>query len=91
MSNKKNKKKLGYLSTKRIKTNRIYSRKKKEWIERKIKELYETNRKRDKRKFYKDVRNLSILLNVTTLVYNDKGGYMLSEKKNKYREDGKIL
>jgi hypothetical protein len=46
-----------------IKANRICKRKKKEWIERKIKELNETNTKRDTRKFYKDVRNLSIYCN----------------------------
>jgi len=48
MSNKKNKNKLGYLSTKRIKL--IEFARKKEWIEMKIKELNEANRKRDTRK-----------------------------------------
>ena len=48
---------------KRIKANRICRRKKKEWIERKIKELNKTNTKRDTRKFYKDIRNLSIYCN----------------------------
>ena len=42
---------------KRIKSNRICRRKKKEWLERKLKEINETNRKKDTRKFYKDVRN----------------------------------
>jgi len=41
-------------------------------MERKIKELNETNRKRDTRKFYKDVRNLSNLRNVTTFVCKDE-------------------
>ena len=36
---------------KRIKPNRICRRKKKEWIERKLKEINETNRKKDTRKF----------------------------------------
>ena len=66
---------------KRIKANRICRRKKKEWIERKIKELNETNRKRDTRKFYKDVRNLSTRPTVTTLVCKDKDGNILSEQK----------
>jgi hypothetical protein len=35
---------------KRIKANRICRRKKEEWIERNIKELNETSRKRDTRK-----------------------------------------
>ena len=63
---------------KRTKTNRICRRKKKEWIEGKIKEINETNRKRDTRKFYKDVRNLSSLPTVTTLVCKDKDGNILS-------------
>jgi hypothetical protein len=37
---------------KRIKANRICRRKKKKWIERKIKELNETNRKRDTKKIF---------------------------------------
>ena len=41
---------------KRTKANRICRRKKKGWTERKIKELNETNKKMDSRKFYKDVR-----------------------------------
>jgi hypothetical protein len=44
---------------KRTQAKKICRRKKKEWIEGKIKQLNETNRKRDTRKFYKDVRNLS--------------------------------
>jgi hypothetical protein len=46
---------------KRTEANKICRRKKKELIERKIKELNETNRKKNRRKFYKDVRNLSNL------------------------------
>jgi hypothetical protein len=52
----------------------------KEWIERKINE---TNRKRDTRKFYKDVRNLSNLPTVTKVVCKDKDGNILSGKKKK--------
>ena len=52
-----------------------------EWIEGKIKELNETNKKRDTRKFYKDVRNLSNLSTVTTLICKDKDGNILSEQK----------
>jgi len=37
----------------RTKANRLCRRKKKEWIEGKIKEINETNRKRDTRKFYR--------------------------------------
>ena len=59
---------------KRVKANRLCRRKKKEWIERKIKELNETNRKRDTRKFCKDVRNVSNLPNATKLVCEDKDG-----------------
>jgi len=66
-----------------IKANTICKRKKKEWIGRKIKELNETNWKRDIRKFYKDVRNLSNLPNVTTLVYKDK-------MATYYREGGEM-
>jgi len=43
--------------------------------------LNEANRKRDKRKFYKDVRNLSNLSTVTASVCKDKDGNILSEKK----------
>jgi len=39
MSNKKSKSKLGYLLKKRIKSKRICRRKKKDWIERKLKEI----------------------------------------------------
>ena len=68
---------------KRTKANIICRRKKKkECIEGKIKDINETNRKRDTRKFYKDVRNLSSLPTVTTLVCKDnKDENILSEKK----------
>ena len=70
---------LNIYQQKRIKANRNCRRKKKEWIERKIIELNETNRKRDKRKVYKDVRNLS---NVATLVCRHKTAtYILSEQE----------
>jgi len=65
----------------KTKANRICRRKKKKWIERKIKELNETIKKRDTRKFYKDVRNLFNLRTVTTLVFKDKDGNILSEQK----------
>ena len=66
---------------KRTKANRICRRKKKDWTEGKIKEIKETYRKRETRKFYKDVRNLSNLPIVTTLVCNDTDGNILSERK----------
>ena len=66
---------------KRTKANRICRRKKKEWIEKKIKELNEANKKRDTRKFYKDVRSLSNLSTVTTMVCKDKDSNILSEQK----------
>jgi len=66
---------------KRTKANRICRRKKKEWIERKIKEINETNWKRDTRKFYKDVRNLSNLPTATTLVCKDKDSNILIRPK----------
>jgi len=66
---------------KRTKANRICRRKEKEWIEWKIKEINETNRKKDKRKFCKDVRKLFNLPTTMTLVYKDKDGNILSEKK----------
>jgi hypothetical protein len=44
----------------------------------KIKEI---NSKRDTRKFYKDIRNLSNLPTVMTLVCKDKDGNILSEEK----------
>ena len=66
---------------KRIKSNRICRIKKKEWMERKLKEIDETNRKKDTRKFYKFVRNLSNLPTTITLVCKDKDGNILSEKK----------
>ena len=71
---------------KRTQANRICRRKKKEWMEEKIK-LSETNRKRDTRKFYKDVRNLSNSPTETTLICEDKDGNILSEK-SKYWKDG---
>ncbi len=66
---------------KRLKANRTCRRKKKEWLEGKIKEINETNRKRDTRKFYKDVRRLSGLPIVMTLVCKDKDDNILSEKQ----------
>ena len=66
---------------KRIKANRTCRRKKKEWIERKIKEINETNRKRDSRKFYKDVRNLTNPSTAMTLVCKDKDSNILSAKR----------
>jgi hypothetical protein len=81
MSNKKTRTNLEIYQQKRTNANRICRRKKKEWIEGKIKELNETNRKRDTRKFYKDVRNLSNLPIVTTMVCKDKDGNILSGKK----------
>jgi len=63
---------------KRTKANKICRRrKKKELIERKIKEINDTNRKKDIRKFYKDVRNLSNLPSVATLVSKDKDSDIL--------------
>jgi len=50
-------------------------------VERKTKEINETNRKRDTRKFYKDVRNLSNLPIVRTLVCKEKDGNILLKKK----------
>ena len=69
---------------KRTRANRICRRKKKEWIEGKIKEINETNRKTDTRKFYKDIRNLSNLPTTMTLVCKDKDGNILSGKKKKF-------
>ena len=66
---------------KRTKANRICRRKKKEWIERKIKEINDTSRKKDTRKFYKDVTNLPNLPIAMILVCKDKDGNILSEKK----------
>jgi hypothetical protein len=60
-------------------------------MERKIKELNETNRKRDTRKLYKDVRNLSNLPKVMTLICKDKNGNILSEKKTNIRKMATIL
>ena len=65
---------------KRTQANRTCRKKKKEWIEGKIKQLNEANRKRDSKKFYKDVRNLS-KLPTETLICKDKDGNILSEKK----------
>ena len=56
--------------------------KKKEWIKRKIKEINETDRKKDTRKFYKDVRNLSNLPIAMTLVCKDKTAMYYQKKKN---------
>jgi hypothetical protein len=53
---------------KSTKANRTCRRKKKEWLERKIKEISESNRKKDTRKFYKDIKNLSYP-HITTLVF----------------------
>jgi len=77
----KTRKNLDIYHQKRTKANRICRRKKEEWTEMKIKELNETNKKRDTRTFYKDVRNLANLSTVTTLVYKDKDGNILSEQK----------
>jgi hypothetical protein len=66
---------------KRIKANRTCRRKKKEWLERKIKEINETNRKKDTRKFYKDIRYLSNPLTIMTLVCKDKDGKIFSDKR----------
>jgi hypothetical protein len=49
MSNKENKNKPENISTRRIKANRICRRKKKEWIEGKIKEINKINKKKDTR------------------------------------------
>jgi sorting nexin-29 len=63
-------------------------RKKKEWLNNKIKEINEINRNRETRKFYKDVRNLSNQPSAMTLVCKDKDGNTLSkqilEKWQKY-------
>jgi hypothetical protein len=64
-----------------IKANRISRRKKKEWLDNKIREINEINRNRDTRKFYKDVRNLSNQPSAMTLVCKDKDGNILSERK----------
>jgi hypothetical protein len=64
---------------KRTKANRACRRKKKEWLERKIKEISESNRKKDKRKFYKGIRNLAHPPTTTTLVCKDKDGKILSD------------
>jgi hypothetical protein len=56
-------------------------KKENKWIERKLKEINETNMKKDIRKFYKDVRNLSNLPTTMTLVCKDKDSNILSEKK----------
>ena len=56
----------------------MQKKEKKEWIERKIKEVNETNRERDTRKYYKDDRNLTNPSTAMTLVYEDKDGNTLS-------------
>jgi mannosyltransferase OCH1-like enzyme len=71
---------------KRIQANRICRRKKKDRIGKKIKQLNYTNMKRHTRKFYKDVRNLSNLPSVTTLLCTDKDGNILSERKKQILE-----
>jgi predicted site-specific integrase-resolvase len=63
--------------------NRICSRKKKEWLDNKIKEINEINRNKDTRKMYKDVRNLSNQPFAVTLVCKDKDGNILSERKQR--------
>jgi len=65
---------------KRVEAYRTCRRKKKEWMEKKIKELNGINRKKDTRKFYKDVRILAKPPIATTLVCKDKDGNILSEK-----------
>jgi len=77
----KTRKNLEIYHQKRTKANGICRRKKEEWIERKIKELNETNKKRDTRKCYNGVRNLSNLPTLTTLVCKDKDNNKLSEQK----------
>jgi hypothetical protein len=67
---------------KRTKANRTCRRKKKEWLERKSKETSESNRKKDTRKFYKDIRNLSHLPITMTLVCKDKDGKTLKYWKD---------
>ena len=54
---------------------------------RKIKQLNETNRKRDSRKFYKDVRNLSKLPTETSLICKDREA-TYCQKKSKYWKGG---
>jgi hypothetical protein len=66
---------------KRTKANRICRRKKKEWLDNKIKEINEINRNRDTRKLYKEVRNLSNQPSAMTLVCKDKDDNILSERK----------
>jgi hypothetical protein len=56
----------------KIKANRICRRKKKEWTERKIKGINETNMKEDTRKFYRDVIKLTNPYITATLVCKDK-------------------
>jgi hypothetical protein len=76
---------------KRTKANKICRRKNKEWIERKIKEINETNRKKDTRKFYKDVRNLTTPSITTPLICKDKDGNTLSKKKTNIGKMAKIF
>jgi hypothetical protein len=69
---------------KRTKANRPCRRKKKKWLERKIKEISESNRKKDTRKFYKDIGNLSHPPITTTLVCKDKDGKILSDERQTF-------
>jgi hypothetical protein len=64
---RKTRRNLDIYQQKRIIANTVCRRKKKEWIGRKIKEINETNRKTDTRKFDKDGRNLSNLPTAMTL------------------------
>ena len=66
---------------KRTQANRICRKKKKEWLEGKIKQVNEIKRKRESRKFYKDVRNLSTRPTEMMLICKDKEGNLLSERK----------
>jgi hypothetical protein len=50
--------------------------------------MNKTIRKSDTRNFYKDVRNLSNLPTVRTLVCEEKDGNILSEKETKFWKDG---
>jgi hypothetical protein len=58
---------------KRTRAKRTCRRKNKQWLGMKIKEISESNRKKDKRKFYKHIRNL---------VCKDKNGKMLSDERH---------
>jgi hypothetical protein len=76
-------------SQKRTKANRICRRKKKEWLDNKIKEINKINRNRDTIKFYKDVRNLSNEPFAMTLVCKDKDDNIVyCQRENTYWQDG---